>query len=230
MSDQDWEKANDRNVQDLFRFRLVAALALSTKSLYLDIGANRGDYIKVASNYCLAKNIHAFEPISYMAEYLEETFPKANIYQAAVSDTNGYAQFNIANLDELSGLSMRNQNELPSGTTFTSVETKIVSIDACMKHIKNLDLVKIDVEGAEINVLIGMRKTISKFRPIIFVEHGIHGPEHFGYGPNDFWEIVESLNYRILTVDGQEVSSCDVLVDSFFNWPIWNYLLVPNQR
>jgi FkbM family methyltransferase len=230
MTDREWAKANDRNVQDLFRFRLVASIALSRKSSFLDIGANRGEYIKVASQYCLEKRIHAFEPIPYLATYLKGTYPKANIYQVAVSDSNEFAQFNVANLDELSGLSMRNQQELPSGTTFTSIETKVVSIDAYLKTIKNLDLVKIDIEGAEINALIGMKALLIKYRPFIFVEHGVHGSEHFGFGPKDFWETVVNMNYRILTVDGQEIGSLEVLIDSYFNWPIWNYLLVPNER
>jgi FkbM family methyltransferase len=230
MSDQDWEKANNRNVHDLLRFNLVASIALSKNSTFLDIGSNRGDYIKVASSYCRPKDIHAFEPIPYMAKYLQVTFPGINVHQLAVSDSNKIAQFNIASLDELSGLSVRSNAELPSGTTFTSIETSVVSIDTYLKKIQNLDLVKIDVEGAEINVLKGMRDTLNKHRPFVFVEHGIHGPEHFGYGPKDFWEIVECLSYKILTVDGQEISSLELFIESFYNWPIWNYLLVPNWR
>jgi hypothetical protein len=125
---------------------------------------------------------------------------------------------------------MRSQTDLPSGTTFTSIKTKVATIDTYLSTIANLDLVKIDVEGAEINVLGGMKETLFRFQPFVFVEHGIHGPEHFGYGPEDFWDLVESLSYKILTVDGQEITTREALVDSFYNWPIWNYLLVSNQR
>ena len=230
MIDEAWEKAGERTSQDLLRFGLVAATTLSRNSTFIDIGANRGDYTNVASGYCHPRNIHAFEPIPYLAKYLGETFPEVNIHPVAASNRNEITEFNVANLDELSGLSMRNPTELPGATTFTSIKTKVVRVDTYLRNLVNLELVKIDVEGAEINVLYGMKQTLLRFQPILFVEHGVHGPEHYGYGPKDFWNFAEKLNYKILTVDGQEITTRETMIDSFYNWPIWNYLLVPKQR
>ena len=226
VSDEDWAIAGDRNIQDLFRFELVAGLTLKPNSTFIDVGANRGDYLKIASKYCSPKNIHAFEPIDFMARYLERSFPEINIHQYAVGNANHITTFNLANFDELSGLRMRALDKLPSGTTFSSVESKVVALDDYLKRIKNLDLVKIDVEGGEIDVLIGMNKILEKFKPIIFIEHGIEGPEYFGHGPGDFWRIVKEHKYEIFTADGQNIVNRETFEDSFYNWPIWNYVLI----
>ena len=51
----------------------------------------------------------------------------------------------------------------------------IETIDNCIE-VKNLmipDMVKIDVEGLEYSVLLGMKKTLSKYKPSLFIE--VHG-------------------------------------------------------
>jgi hypothetical protein len=49
-----------------------------------------------------------------------------------------------------------------------------ISFDEYIEKIplKKINLIKIDVEGAEYKVLNGMKKTIAKYKPIIFCEIG----------------------------------------------------------
>jgi FkbM family methyltransferase len=50
------------------------------------------------------------------------------------------------------------------------VEVQVLPIDS-MKNIFRLDFIKIDVEGMELEVLVGAKHTIEQFRPHLLVEH-----------------------------------------------------------
>jgi FkbM family methyltransferase len=222
-----WELAGERNIQDLYRFELLASILLKPNSTFLDIGANRGDYGKVAMKYANSKNVHMFEPIPYMAKYLRDTFPYTPIHEVACTDTNGNIEFFVSNYDELSGLSKRDLTTLPKGTEFTRCLVKSVVLDEYLTGVENISFVKIDVEGAEILVLNGMKKIIQIQKPVIFIEHGVNGPEYFGNTSLDLWKICKDLSYQVFTADGQLIENVDTMTDSFLNWPIWNYVLIP---
>jgi hypothetical protein len=60
-----------------------------------------------------------------------------------------------------------------------------------------LDFIKIDVEGAEMNVLIGARNTIVRLRPIIVFESGMGGLEFYGYRPEQLFSFFHEIGYVI---------------------------------
>lgn len=79
---------------------------------------------------------------------------------------------------ELVNLNNRGQNRIVEdgsggsmGEKFTKIEVKVFD-DFCEKELKltNIDLMKIDVEGYEFNVLQGAKKSIEKYRPMLFIE------------------------------------------------------------
>jgi FkbM family methyltransferase len=74
----------------------------------------------------------------------------------------------------------------------------IVSLDTLDKivkeyNIRKIDLIKIDVEGAELDVLEGSRVILEKDRPILLVE------VHFGCGwePETLYELLERFGYSL---------------------------------
>ena len=56
-------------------------------------------------------------------------------------------------------------------------------------------MIKIDVEGHEIPVLIGGIETIKKNKPIIFIENLSHGYPHL-FKENQFDEFFEKIDYQ----------------------------------
>ena len=48
------------------------------------------------------------------------------------------------------------------------IQLKVNTIDNL--HLSKLDFIKIDVEGDELNVLIGANTTINKFKPTMYIE------------------------------------------------------------
>ena len=208
----------------------MASLVLREESVFVDIGANRGDYAAIASRYVDPKNMFLFEPIKKMAKALRTNFPKSTVVEKCCSNENKTTIFFQSNNDELSGLRKRELNSLPANSQYTSFDVETITLDSYFKKKCNIDLVKIDVEGAEILVLEGMSRILQKKRPIVFVEHGTNGPEYFGNSYLDFWRLSQKMNYGVMTVDGQPINSLATMEESFKNWPIWNYLLYPDER
>ena len=50
----------------------------------------------------------------------------------------------------------------------------IKSLDELLNDVENITLVKLDIEGYELNALLGMKKIIEKFKPVIIGEMSTH--------------------------------------------------------
>lgn len=69
-------------------------------------------------------------------------------------------------------------------------------------HFENVDIIKIDVEGYELEVLKGADQTIASNRPIVQVECVETQPRAFGSKIQDLFDYFTSRNYIITTADG----------------------------
>jgi hypothetical protein len=57
-----------------------------------------------------------------------------------------------------------------------------------------MDLVKLDVEGADLRALVGMRDTLARYRPVLFIEdHSIYGY----YSEDELDTCLEALRYSV---------------------------------
>lgn len=82
----------------------------------------------------------------------------------------------------------------------------LVSIDRYMETtgLEKLDLVKIDVEGAEDRVIRGMAKTLETFHPVVLLEiHANDGSESEALGR------LQAAGYQLKRVQRDGLSPCD---------------------
>jgi hypothetical protein len=59
-----------------------------------------------------------------------------------------------------------------------------------------LDLIKMDVEGAEELVLRGAEQTLQRFRPLVAFEMTARGPARLGLEFDGAWRLLERNGYR----------------------------------
>jgi FkbM family methyltransferase len=145
-----------------------------------EVGAADGrDCLRFAELFPTAQ-VHAFEPVPASFSKLQERIVTAEnrikIVNVALSDTLGTATFNLAQWDDASSLFQANQ----TGSTFDEysmareiIEVKTDTIDNYCQTvgIDRIDLLKMDAQGAELNILKGAKNTLSKSPiPLIYSE------------------------------------------------------------
>jgi FkbM family methyltransferase len=145
---------------------------------------------------------HAFEPLPHLSTKLKAHFPTACVHNFALSDRPGQALFyHVVNAYGYSGLRKRTK-ERP-GDQIEEFVVPVSTLDETLPNDQAVDLIKVDVEGAELQVFRGGRRTLAACRPHLLFEHGIGGANYFGTTPEMVYDfLVHELRYRIHAVDG----------------------------
>ena len=196
--------------------RLLAAV-LKADSNVIDVGAHGGAFLREAISFAPDGQHIALEPLPHLAARLEEDFPQVDVYCTAASDRVGTASFfHAVDVEPWSGLKSR---PLPDGKdpVTEEIEVTLTPIDQLLPEGYRVDLLKIDVEGAEEQVLNGAKTTIQEQRPVVIFEHGIGSADVFGTTPQDIHNFfTESAGMRIFDLAGGGPYSLDMFVDAFF--------------
>ncbi len=142
---------------------------LTPGSVFFDVGANVGYYSLLAA--ARGAVVHAFEPHPALAQQLRRSVAlsrsgrRLRVKQAAVGAADGRGELFLSPDPAANGwASLLPLRHLEGGA---SVRVDIVSLDSyCRLHdVPAVDLVKLDVEGAEADVISGAREVLSKLRP-----------------------------------------------------------------
>lgn len=132
----------------------------------LDIGANIGNHTLYFLNECHAKFVYCFEPSSDTFSML-----KRNIEINHIEDRTILVNAGVGRTSGKGVISSSREGN----TGFTQIEPsengdiRIVAVDD-MAIEDEIGLIKIDVEGFELEVLNGMLKTIEKNKPFVMIE------------------------------------------------------------
>jgi FkbM family methyltransferase len=135
---------------------------LKSDSVVYDIGAHAGYYSLVAARRCAA--VYAFEPYPQNAFFLREHFRKNKLTnchaaESAVGNIDGFIAFAPFGL-------INSQGHIdPDGP----LRLRCSKLDTFCETSPAPDIMKIDVEGAELDVLKGGARVISAKRPAIFL-------------------------------------------------------------
>ena len=179
-------------------FRLAGLLAAERPLTFLDIGANLGYYALSVGLAHPAAEVHAFEPVPHSFRGLERNL--------AVNGLGNVHLHNLGFLAEpgprdfflnprISGrASVRNLAADPGAQPVTCAVARLD--DFVQAHGLAPDLVKIDVEGAELAVLRGGLETLARHRPLLMLEMMRKWAGQFGYHPNEIIGLLGGLGYR----------------------------------
>lgn len=149
----------------------IAALLearVPSEGVVVDVGANIGVVTLLLSDLAADGRVIAFEPGADNLRYLRHNLAdrgNVEVVAAAAAAEDGALRF-----DE--------NPDYPAGahvTTDAGAATRVVpcrSLDSWVRErgLTRVDVVKIDVEGAEPHVLAGAIETIREFRPLVVVE------------------------------------------------------------
>ena len=146
--------------------KLIANI-VNKDQISIDIGANLGLFTHFMSKS--SKHVFAFEPNPYPLKNLKHLVEKnVTVLPIALGNTNGPTEIRIPHHENgwsSNGASLAPKTEEPG---------KLINIQ-CRKldnlNIENVGLIKIDVEGFEIEVLKGARETLLKNKPAMIIEN-----------------------------------------------------------
>jgi FkbM family methyltransferase len=168
-----------------------------------DFGANFGYYaITIATALRGDCRIYAFEPnpptLRRFRKNLELNSTRGvHPREEGVSDAPGRAL--VVEEPAHSGAAYLDQAFNPvDGTSAINITTLDLF---CEQHkIDRLDLIKMDIEGAELRALRGGVETLRRFQPVILIELNPYTLERDGCSVRDLVVFLEDLGYTIFTV------------------------------
>jgi FkbM family methyltransferase len=216
---------------DLLATKLVTTIC-KPGATFVDVGAHIGSIISEVKHNIPSARIVAVEAIPDKVEKLQQYFPFAEIHSCAVGESTANISFFI--------------NTLQSGYSslarpINGNEKSIVEITVPIKRLDDLvlsndvDVIKIDVEGAELGVLRGSVNILDRCRPTIMFESSPQSDIGLGYTKEALYEFLASKGYSIVVPnrvahDGPGLTLEGFLESHFYPRRTTNYLAIPRER
>ena len=190
-----WNINAERQVHDIIR------QYLNPEDTFIDIGANFGLHTVYAAKLVGEKGcVFAFEPVTKHLNLLQKNITlscvddRVKIVPSAVSNsTESSLTFYLPQEEEIAvtaSLKAGSNNLEQTKVSNTRLDDYLNNFD------KEIKLIKIDVEGAELEVLKGAEKLLKKWKPKLLIEvHGFALPD-FGTSVKELKSFLTALGYQ----------------------------------
>ena len=187
------------------------------KHIFFDVGANEGQSIKRFKKIISQSNIHAFEPTPELYKKLVQNFntdKNIKINNLGITDIKSKLNFHSYKYNTINSFVPLDKNSKFSKARILASKSNekefenIVKIDTtnidsyCEENnISEIDFIKIDTQGSESKILLGMEKMLSKEKVSIIELELILG---FGYEKTfsfyDYEKILNKKNYKLIAI------------------------------
>ena len=181
---------------------------LKSDSNCLDIGAHRGLFLKRFVQLAPKGKHYAFEPLPELARALSQEFPDVEIFNCALSNRTGKDTFyHVRELEAWSGL---HKQHYPRDTVPVEIQVELRRLDDIIGSEAFVHFMKIDVEGAELEVLQGSVSTILRCLPVILFEHAKIHNEVYGTTSDMVYDLlVSTCGLKICDLEFSQTFSKD---------------------
>ena len=169
---------------------------VKTNSVCVDVGCHKGEILDLILGQSKQKHF-AFEPIPVLNEELHLKYGDSiNLFGDALSNENGETTFNyVKNAPAYSGIKQRKYSV--SNPEIEKITVQLKKMDDVLVSAENIDLIKIDVEGAELGVLKGAKKIIQNHKPIIIFECGLGASEYYNTTPEAVFSFFQEIGMNL---------------------------------
>ena len=141
----------------------------------LDVGAHIGDTTELYRKYFCQSKIFCFEPFSESCDYLKKRFindSKINVVETALGIKDEIKPLYASNFSNMNSLQRPNERAWGFADKKT-VDVGITTLDQFYyeNDIKHIDILKLDVQGSELDVLKGSKTILEKGNiSLVYVE------------------------------------------------------------
>lgn len=162
---------------------------------FIDVGANASLFYRFLNNLNENFNYVGFEPNPSCIKYSKNKYQSINVFQYAIGDIDKVEK--LLFVPEL----MNGYNETALGSLVSSSESdqkiKIIqrTLDSLVDemNLDNINMIKVDTEGYEVQVLKGAKKIISRDSPEIIIEY------HPAY-KDELIMFLKEINYTVYSL------------------------------
>ena len=184
-------------------------LRLSRESdCFFDIGAHIGIVtLAVAKNIKKNGVIYAFEPSKVNLKFLKYHIACNKIKNVKIVDklVSSSEKKKIIFYESPESSGMNSIVSLKKKNITNKNFPKSITLDTFCKN-NNIypDIIKVDIEGSEIEMLMGTKKILKKYRPLIFLSYHPYHLQKLGHQKKSIFDILESLDYKIYDLNGKK--------------------------
>ncbi len=213
--------------------RAVFARLLKPESNCVDVGVHIGSVSQLFEALAPKGHHMLIEASPTKAAWLRKAFPKGELHQVAVSDSEGEVSF-FENIDNpgFSSLGAR-----ASRGQISEIKVPCTTLDKLLANRDAVDLIKIDVEGFEYNVVKGAVEALKRLQPAIIFEAG--ALKDADLDNNSYTALFEmlttELGYDVFPVFGFHYGRDPITQAEFascrtYPFLAFNYVAVPQNR
>lgn len=219
------------------------------KGDFIDIGANVGQTLLQFRSVNNEVNYYGFEPNPSCAYYIRNLIKRNSLAGSYIVAAGIYTKNTIIKFDVMSEADPGGSlvEDLRPGYNYNEkLLVPVYNFDSIAESLgfTNIALIKIDVEGAELDVLMSLRESINKFRPYIICEIlWAHNEDKLDYCDSRNNAIIKFAKeskygiYRIIKKSDQnsvdlitKINQIDKIVYSEENRELCDYLFVPEEE
>ncbi|HUV88134.1 MAG TPA: FkbM family methyltransferase [Anaerolineae bacterium] len=188
---------------------------LGSGDIFLDLGANVGYYSLIASQIVGPEGrVHAFEPIGQNARVLTRTIAENGISNITVNEVAVGAEAGSLDLFVPDG-DIGNSgwaSIVPSERRPRTITVEMVAIDDYLaaQSVDRVRLVKMDIEGGELNALRGMERLLRQAdAPDLLCEVNPFLLEKLGLGAGSLGQLLDKRGYLLYEVGSSGLKAID---------------------
>jgi FkbM family methyltransferase len=206
---------DDRNRRYDIQTLEVMHRILQKDSNCVDVGCHQGSILREMLRFAPKGTHFAFEPLPEMYQGLMKSFgtlANLHLHDHALSDVAGTTSFqHVVSNPGYSGFRQRRYDRPDEQIQQITVRTDL--LDNLVARDIPIRFIKVDVEGAELQVLKGALETIKRSRPVIVFEHGRGAADYYGTTPGNIHDLLAGeCGLRLfLMADWLETSGRDSL-------------------
>ncbi len=173
----------------------------------VDAGANVGQYSLIASQSVGNQGVvYAFEPepgnfARFSRNLGLNDIQNVRLFRSALDEKAGSATLFLSEEQRAAhnagGFALRHRED----ATTAVAEVNVLRLDSVLEETTRFDLMKIDTEGAELNVLRGAAASLARFKPCILLEADDHNTASFGYSTLDIKRFLAELGYSLFRAE-----------------------------
>ena len=189
------------HLYDIQTKKIISKMLLQNSNC-IDVGCHSGEIMDLFLKQCPNGHHFGFEPIPGYADALVKKYenkPQVTIMATALGENNATTSFTYVKTNPAYSSILERKYDRDNEVT-EQIEVSIKRLDDCIPQGTKIDIIKIDVEGAEMLVLKGGKELIARDKPIVIFEHGLGAADVYGFGPHDVWTYFDQVGMKVFTL------------------------------